>query len=115
MFIAIALAVVAAPPPPPNWLTGNELYTYCNADRSDAVFDQKNASCRSYILGVMDGVNGVVSALDRPLLFCLTTAMTAQQMADVTRKWLDDNPAKRSGPAASVVVYAMRGAFPCGR
>jgi hypothetical protein len=45
--------------------------------------------------------------------FCLPVEVTQGQVADVFKKYLDDNPAVRHHPAAVLFIEAMRAAFPC--
>lgn len=80
-------------------------------DRGDEVF-----------LHMLDGyasglgwANGYLEHLGRPRLFCPPErlAITAQQNADILRRYVAAEPAAATAPAGLALLYALRATFPC--
>ena len=92
--------------------TGNEL------------FETLKQSPRDFALGYIEGV---VDAAATPTVanqtkgsirgwtFCIPTAVTRRQSADVVLKWLEVHPEVRHNLANGLVGGALQESFPCNR
>jgi len=86
-------------------LVGNELGELCA--RYDS-FDGEPASfCLGYVLGVHE------MAAERSPGYCNLKGVTNNQIVLVVAKYLKDNPAKLHIEATTLVLTALRDAFPC--
>ncbi|MGA2563359.1 MAG: Rap1a/Tai family immunity protein [Steroidobacteraceae bacterium] len=83
--------------------SANQLYTDCT---STSQFDQ--GSCWGYIVAAADIANGLTD-----IDVCLPPGVTMQDVVDVTKKYLIDNPAERRYSAHSTVIASLRKAFSC--
>jgi hypothetical protein len=84
---------------------GNELYQW--------MLEDENPNGSSFKSGLFKGyVNGVVDLGDN-ILFCTTTGVTRGQFTAVVAKYLKNNPEKWNTSADSIVVEALKEAFPC--
>lgn len=91
-------------------VTGNDLYKWMQSNDSVS-----KAYSESYILGVTDSlalVFGLSDEAKRPYP-CLPKNGAYQQIFDVTKKYLADNPQKRHENAYILSFKAIREAFPC--
>lgn len=85
---------------------GNALWDWCGQTNVGPAPD----ACWLYIAGASDGF--LLGA--RPAPYCLPAAGAhVSQVADVVRKYLLNNPEKRSQPAATLVREALKEGFPC--
>lgn len=85
---------------------GNALWDWCGQTNVGKAPD----ACWLYIAGASDGF--LLGA--RPAPYCLPAAGAhVTQIADVVRKYLMNNPEKRSQPAATLVREALKEGFPC--
>lgn len=84
---------------------GNELYQWLLEDENPNGSMFKAGLFKGYVGGVVDLGNGV--------LFCTTTGVTRGQFTAVAAKYLRNNPEKWNKSADSIVVEAMKEAFPC--
>jgi hypothetical protein len=112
----IVPALVALLVSGPAWgLLGNDLHKWCNgtaSPRSDYIKGFEFGSCSGFVMGVFEtnsGVNGGVAGFK----FCPPKKPDIQQLIDIVRKWLRDNPEKRHYSAESLVAVAFSEAFPC--
>jgi hypothetical protein len=64
-----------------------------------------------YVLGIADALNG--SAARQGARFCLARNITATQLTDAVRGWLQRNPQHHNRAAAESVILALAEAFPC--
>lgn len=80
---------------------GNSLHENCQA--SD---DYKWFLCIAYIKGTIDASNTFAK------LACIPPNATAGQLRDIVSKWLRENPEYRSSKAATLVLAAIKEAFP---
>jgi len=95
--------------------TGEELFNEC----SDAA---KEKQCEAYVRGVADGVTtltvtaGILHPDSQlyPRLFCVED-VTSDELVRAVRRYLTDNPSTRHFNAASQVILALQGSFPCSR
>jgi len=87
--------------------SGNDIYSLCTSDSPS-----DNRVCLHYILGVTDAFSEINAARDNPL-FCIRPTMTARQIHDVVKNFLDERPADRDAGAPALVLEAIQQAFPC--
>jgi len=83
--------------------SANQLYTDCT---STSQFDQ--GSCWGYIVAAADIANGLTD-----IDVCLPPGVTTQEVVDVAKKYLSDNPAERRYSAHSTVIASLRKAYAC--
>jgi hypothetical protein len=83
--------------------TGNDLYARCDPPH-DALRPVKQAWCIRYIEGVFDSTT---------LSLCGYEGATSGQLADIVMQYLTAHPAQRNWGAYALVVFALKGAFPC--
>jgi len=84
---------------------GYELYQLLLEDENPNGSAFKSGLFKGYVGGVVDLGNGI--------LFCTTTGVTRGQFTAVVAKYLKNNPEKWNDSADSIVVDAMKEAFPC--
>lgn len=84
---------------------GNELHGWLLENEKPNGSAFKSGLFRGYVAGVVD--------LGDELLFCTGPGVTAGQYAAVVAKYLKNNPEKWNKSADSLVVEALREAFPC--
>lgn len=106
--IALALALVApADDRPLVYLTGNQLYEQCQSPAP-------GRRCEGYVIGVLDTVTGLQSSGAIAPQICLSdNNVDSKQLVDIVAKFLHSHPERRHHSAASLVVPALREAFPC--
>lgn len=99
--------------------SGNELLSAFESDtrRNSAVMYVKGVSlalAEGYMLGVMSATPGVsaTEAMEK-VGYCLPTSVTVGQVADVVRKYLQDNPATRHQYPNALIKFALSETFPC--
>ena len=111
--IGLFLAAIAATAPIPALIyfeTGNSLLANCQGG------DVGMNECMGYVSGVVDQIELLQAALGpKAYNVCLPNGVTKGQLADVTAKYLRDNPATRQNPAANLVFKGMAEAFPCSK
>jgi hypothetical protein len=83
------------------YVTGNELYRWCNSRDTDA--------CLAYLEGVVDGL----SAKQGLRLICVPKGVINIQLKDVAVNALRQHPEKRHMLAGYLMVEALSLAFPC--
>ena len=76
--------------------TGNDLMQHCIA--------APDSFCAGYIGGVIDTSHA---------MFCFPSDATKRQIINITIMYLRDHPEKLDLYAPSLVINAMRAAFPC--
>jgi hypothetical protein len=90
-----------------NFWDGNQLYSdLCQPDKV-------TIACTTYVTGLIDGANLVSLRNGEELPFCIPPTATAGQLADVFKKELHDDPARRNLWGSSILWNAMTKAFPC--
>ena len=77
---------------------GNELHEACSREEPFKSF------CAGYIIGVFDSFEGE---------HCAPAGVTIIQVHDVVKKYVDGHPEVRHLDATSLVLTALRRAFPC--
>jgi hypothetical protein len=103
--ILAALALASMPPKALIFLTGSELYDHCQRASS--------LVCVSYVMGIADTIASQANLGAIPRQFCMDENVTGRQVTDVVVRYLTDHPDSRHNSAASIVVPALREAFPC--
>jgi hypothetical protein len=83
--------------------SANQLYTDCT---SPSQVDQ--GICWGYIVAAADIANGL-----KDIDVCLSESAATQEIVDVAKKYLIDNPAERHYSAYSTIITSLRKAFPC--
>jgi Ssp1 endopeptidase immunity protein Rap1a len=81
-------------------------------EKGEATYYQNQATCRSYVVGVLDTFNFFDEVQKQPRI-CLPSNATQGQMMDVVVKYLQDHPAERQYPAAAIVFSSMYDSFRC--
>jgi len=109
-FYLLALAVTVSPSKAQNREdTGNDWLKKCSADASKADSRANLGMCYGYLIAISD----IVSIIPESLRYCLAQGVTMDQVRQVTLKYLRDNPSKTHEPFVSLVLDALREAFPC--
>jgi hypothetical protein len=83
-----------------NYFSGTDMYAFATSD--DPV---KEALFAGYVSGVIDANTEVL---------CVPAEVTLQHVADITRKYLEQNPDIRHYAARGFVLLSIAEAFPCG-
>jgi hypothetical protein len=116
----IILVIVVGEPANAAFFSGNELYAICTSV-------SERAECIGYVEGVLDvadfegifyhGRYNLHSFEGGPPHYvdewCQPWGVTSQQAVDVVTMFLRDNPQIRHNRASTLVVQAMKKAFPC--
>ena len=84
---------------------GNELYRWLEESENSSGSPFESGLFSGYVAGVVDTGDGI--------LFCTTSGVTRGQNSAVVAKYLKNNPEKWSQPADTLVIDAMKQAFPC--
>src|ERR1700733_12575609 len=87
-----------------SFVTGNVLYGWC----TEPVGSFNVGLCEGYIEAVSD-VADALKSLD----VCTPQHVTVQEVVDIVKKYLADNPAKRHFTAYGTVINALSAVFPC--
>jgi hypothetical protein len=98
-------------------LTGTELLSECSAAPGSATHKQ----CVSYIAGVVDGIDTLMTSLRLlhpfnsayPQLYCLPPRIAATSLVAPTVDYLVKHPATRQYGASSEILLALKQAYPC--
>lgn len=115
--VSALLAMLAAVPAGTATVTGTELLAECSAAPGSAAHKQ----CVSYIAGVVDGIDTLITSLRLlhpfnnayPQLYCLPPGTAATTLVLPTVDYLQKHPATRQYGASSEVLLALKQAFPC--
>ena len=103
--IALVAALLSGPALA-QMLNGNKLLDiFKKAEINENYVDW--GTSRGYVAGVYDSNSGVT--------FCTPNSMTLGQIADLTKQYLENNPAVRHLPAESIIVYFMSKTWPCAK
>ncbi len=98
-------------------VTGTELLAECSAAHGGVAHKQ----CVSYIAGVVDGIDTLLTSLRLmhpfanayPRLYCLPPGTAAKGLVVPTVDYLRKHPATRHYGASSEVLLALQQAYPC--
>jgi len=87
---------------------------YVNGNQLHAWFSQAPDVARTYVVGVWDAQSLYEAAIPHPRRACPPPqSVTAQQLADVVKQYLENHPERRHYGASGSVMLALRDAFPC--
>ncbi len=101
LFLVILLAIpIKAPLSRGNYFSGSDMYAFATSD--DPV---KEALFMGYVAGVVDANTEKL---------CVPAEITLQQVADITRKYLEQNPDIRHYAGRGFVLLSIAEEFPCG-
>ncbi len=89
------------------FVSGNDLHKIC---QSKNYSDQ--GYCKGYVTGSVEALG--LSHPDQEL-FCFEVGITKDQIVDVTKKYLLDNPEIRHTVATEMITFALYKGFPCGK
>ena len=111
------LSLLAAVPAGATNVTGTELLAECSAVRDSAAHKQ----CVSYIAGVVDGIDTLITSLRLlhplngayPRLYCLPPGTAATSLVAPTVDYLQKYPGTLHYGASSEVLLALKQAYPC--
>lgn len=88
---------------------GEEIYQTCRSKD-----DNSRQACAAYVCGAMDAWSAdYILNRRKTYSICLPVGTTCRQLADVTLKYLEENPGQRSTAASGLVGMALKQAFPC--
>jgi hypothetical protein len=73
------------------------------------------AQCVGFVQGVTDGYATAISLYTGIAIYCEPPGVTLQQRVLITEKYLNSHPEVINQEASSLVLVAMREAFPCER
>jgi hypothetical protein len=108
--VAALCLVGAAPVNAQSMRTGNDMLRTCTSTSGvDAV------TCLSFIQGVVDTSMIGPSMYGQEIYFCVPSGSTIGQYNDVIIAYLRNHPERRHYASASLIIEAMRQAFPCNR
>ena len=106
MKYALLLSALLVLPVQAQMLDGNKLLDiFRKADTTGNNVDW--GTSRGYVAGVFDSHSGVA--------FCVPPTMTLGQLADMTQKYLENNPAVRHLPAEAIIIYFLGKTWPCAK
>ena len=89
-------------------IDGNKLFADCQDG------DNPNARDSTYKWGTCFGyISGVADALVPGGLYCVPGGVTAGQVHDVAKLYIQEHPDKRYMSAPQLIVDALREKFPC--
>ena len=90
--------------------SGNRLFEDCAAEN---YFNR--GYCGGYIVGIVDTIEALQARGKLPATaLCVPDGVTKGQLADVVRKYLEENPQRRHADAGRLVPEALNAAFGCG-
>jgi hypothetical protein len=96
-WLLFSLPTLAAP-----FFTGNTLKDYCDAGQGTG----RSGLCIGFIVGVHDST-------EYSGQFCIPASVQAEQLIDVVKIFLEQNPQLRHLNATGAVVGSLSAAFPC--
>jgi hypothetical protein len=102
MKIAIVCLALAAGPAHAYFKDGNKLLSELNSNSGSNVLP---ATGLGYITGVADALYGITN--------CPPENVTAGQIRDMVRNYLENTPAVRHLPANQVVSHVLKSVWPC--
>ena len=92
----------------PDMRTGNGYLEACTSENVDIEF-----SCINFTIGLFEGIQGGIAAVDAKQIFCSPSGATVGQMLDVVVKYIRDNPDIRHLPTSVIAAFSLKRAFPC--
>lgn len=123
--LMFAAALLFCAPASAQSITGNELHEACTTP-SDS---HRSGFCSGYVMGIADGTSlgatlfaiyagaqtadEAVEAAGIALQICIPEGVVHQQIVEVFKSHLENNPAERHNSAKWLFSNAMQEAFPC--
>lgn len=115
-----------------NFIDGHSLYLWCSTPATDPMYARYDASCRTFILGVHDGLDlaGYVVTLardeaaasetnatgDREVgirFLCVTDEADVSRLRALVLAFFEEYPEERDKPASASVLAALYPEYPC--
>ena len=100
-------------------ITGNDWLQMCSASLENRKTKKESfefVRCVSYARGLADGLTFMEAVLgDDKSPFCIPSEVEAQQLVDVSLRYLRENPGIRHRPAAFILADAFAAAWPCAK
>ena len=90
-----------------------ELWNDCSMEREDTRYFVAQASCRSYVVGVVDATRLTARILGGTIAFCIPEGVSAGEVTEAVIQSLRTNPPNEAEPASIRVVFALIDAYPC--
>jgi hypothetical protein len=90
-----------------DFLTGNELYGYMTSNNTF-----ENQTAIGYVMAIVDSGNGP-GQTKHHWCFNVQDRVTGDQIRDIVKRFLEQNPNKRHFGAAGLSEAALAEAFPC--
>jgi len=98
-------------------MTGDRLLAACSSASHSTTREQ----CESYIAGVLDGIDTLLTSLRLrhpgsdayPSLYCIPQSTTSKDLVDATVDYLMAHPSTRHFGASSEILLAVEQAYPC--
>jgi Rap1a immunity proteins len=106
VFVVAALCPVTAFSATDFFVSGDQLYDYCQ---------EKNPSCTSYIAGAVDTLLIMRKLSITPKIVCLPDNAALGQVVDTAVNYLQGHPEERKFNAASTALEALAKTFPCNK
>ena len=103
ILVAVALSFFVVGKTVAGYRDGNELLSDCEGQARGAE-DSQWGICLGYILGAYDALESTT---------CVPDVVKASQLRDVVKIYLRNHPEERHHQASSLVVAALKQAFPC--
>jgi len=92
---------------------GNALLERCEAYLSDTGSAAKGNVCFGYVTGVVDVHNVFVSNNEMNPFWCAPDGINSSQLVRIVTKYLQEIPEALHFSASSIIIFALRDAFPC--
>jgi hypothetical protein len=90
----------------PSYIDGNKLLGFLSSPAMEPVGT-------GFVMGVYDTFSDLQLLGRLKPAICVPRGVTIKQLADITLKHLQDNPAQRHTSASALTWVALRQAFPC--
>jgi hypothetical protein len=91
-------------------MTAADLDTDCSA-----LDMTRNSTCRSYVLGVVEGLRLAARTLGERTQFCVPSDVPEGQLVAIFEEAVREHPQDLKKPAAALVASAVAHTFPCAK
>ena len=92
------------------FINGDQLYSYCSADKNDDEFEKKLDFCYGYLVGIVDEWVAIRRSNHRDS--CLPNFFVSEKLKSSVVRFLEVHPELRQYPAADLVTAALLDAYP---
>jgi hypothetical protein len=76
--------------------------------------DESNIGCLGYLVGFMDGIEVQSSIRQSPKIYCSPEdGISTEQVRRIVIKFMKEHPKELHGSARTLVLLALKDAFPC--